>query len=233
MDAALRALVRALARVEAEELDKVPPRGPLILVVNHINMLEIPILHAQLQPRPLTALAKAESWRNPVVGKLFDLWGIIPIRRGERDMNAYRGALAALSEGKLVAIGPEGTRSHDGVLRRAQGGVASLAVRSGAPLLPVAHHGGEALGRNLRRFRRTPFRVSVGDPFHVALEGARLSREVRRAITDEIMYQLAALLPPTYRGHYADLGRATEQYLRFAPPARSNLQRSRTAGRPG
>jgi len=233
MDAVLRALVRVLARVEAEELGKVPLRGPLILVVNHINMLEIPILHARLQPRPLTALAKAESWRNPVVGKLFDLWGIIPIRRGERDMSAYRGVLAALEEGKLVAIGPEGTRSHNGVLRRGEAGMASLAVRSGAPLLPVAHHGGEALGRNLRRLRRTPFRVSVGDPFHVDLGGARLSREVRRAITDEIMYQLAALLPPGYRGHYADMGRATEQFLRFTPPARSNLQRDQAAGQAG
>jgi 1-acyl-sn-glycerol-3-phosphate acyltransferase len=67
----------------------------------------------------------------------------------------------------------------------------------------------------------------VGQPFHLQAQGIKVTGDVRQQMTDEIMYQLAALLPPAYRGHYADLSAATETYLRFPPPSKSNLQRAR------
>jgi len=98
--------------------------------------------------------------------------------------------------------------------------VVSLALHSGAPLLPLVYYGGETIHQNMRRLRRTDFRISVGQPFKLVTHGERVDGSVRRAMTDEIMYQLAMLLPHAYRGVYAGLDAATTEYLRFAPSER-------------
>jgi 1-acyl-sn-glycerol-3-phosphate acyltransferase len=216
----LKGLTRVLCRVEDAQLARVPSRGPLILVANHINFIEVPLLYTHLQPRPLTGFAKVETWNNPFMAFLFDLGGAIPLRRGEADVNAFRRGLAVLEAGHILAVAPEGTRSGHGRLQRGHPGVVTLALRSGAPLLPVAYHGGERLKQNLSRLRRTDFDIRVGQPFYLDTRGLRATREVRQRMADEIMYQIAALLPPAYRGYYADLALATEGYLRFpsSPP---------------
>lgn len=211
----IRGLVRLLCRVDDGALAQVPPRGPLILVANHINFLEVPIVYTHLQPRPLTGFAKAEAWDNPLLRILADLWGAIPIRRGEADLVALREGLAALRQGRILGVAPEGTRSGDGRLQPGNPGVALLALRSGAPLLPVVHYGGERFWDNLRRLRRTDFRLAVGRLFSLDPGGVRVSGPVRQRMTDEIMYQLARLLPPAYRGAYEDLEASTEAFLRF------------------
>jgi 1-acyl-sn-glycerol-3-phosphate acyltransferase len=147
-------------------------------------------------------LAKAESWKNPLLGWLFNLWGAIPVRRGETDLAALRKCLGVLRDGGILVVAPEGTRSRHGCLQRGHPGVVALALRSGAPILPLAFYGGEALKRNAKRLRRTPFHVMVGEPFHLSVEG-RVTQAVRQDLTDKIMYKLAALLPPEYRGEYA------------------------------
>lgn len=214
LDATASAVVRLLCRVDADRIASVPQHGPLILVTNHINMLEIPVLQSRLRPRPMTGVAKAEAWNNRLVGWILDQWDAIPVRRGESDVGALRQSLGALKAGKILAIAPEGTRSGHGRLQRGHPGVVTIALKSGAPILPVAFHGGERLKENLRRFRRTAFHVAVGDPFIIDPGEQRVARDVRRRITDEIMYRLAALLPPDYRGVYADLENATETFLR-------------------
>jgi 1-acyl-sn-glycerol-3-phosphate acyltransferase len=88
-------------------------------------------------------------------------------------------------------------------------------MRSKAPLLPIAYYGGESFRDNLSRLRRTDFHITVGRLFTLDIHGQKVSRPLRQAITDEIMYQIAALLPEEYRGEYAELDAATEKYLRF------------------
>ena len=139
-------------------------------------------------------------------------------------MAAIRRALAALDAGYILIVAPEGTRSGHGRLQRGHPGVAFLALRSGAPMLPVVYHGGELFWRNLHRLRRTNFHILVGQPFHLNADGVKVTRRVRRQMTDEIMYQVAALLPPAYRGDYSDLSVATETYLRFPAGAQSNIR---------
>ena len=221
------ALTHALCRVHDAELAKVPVHGPLILVLNHVNFLEIPALYIHLQPRRVTAFTKAETWDNPVLGFLFDVGEGIPVRRGEFDIRAIRRALAVLAAGRMLAIAPEGTRSNHGRLQRGHPGVVLLALRSGVPLMPLVFYGGEKYRHNLAHLRRTDFHIVVGQPFHLKPGGEKVIGAVRQQIVDEIMYQLAALLPPAYRGCYSDLDAATEKYLRFEPPAESNLRRAR------
>jgi len=226
VDVIIGGLLRILCRVDGAQLEKVPAEGPLILVTNHVNFLEIPVLHIHLRPRAMTGLAKTESWDKPIVRFLFNLWGAIPIRRGETDRAALRQCLETLESGYILAVAPEGTRSGHGRLQQGHPGAVMLALKSGAPLLPLVFYGGETFWRNLKRLRRTSFHIVVGDPFRVYVGEEKVRRELRRQIADEVMYQLAALLPAAHRGVYSDLGAATEEHLQFAAPAMSNLRRN-------
>lgn len=223
INSTIKGITRVICRVEDAPLSLVPREGPLLLVTNHINFLEVPIIYTHLQPRPITGFAKAETWDNPILGLLFDFWKAIPIHRGEPDMKALRRGLRALSEGNILAVAPEGTRSGDGRLEKGHPGIVTLALRSGAPILPVVCYGGEAFWGNFRRLKRTVFNLVVGHHFFLIAEPGPLTREIRRAMVDEIMFQLAGLLPEPYRGKYSDIERATERYLQFPPGSMSNL----------
>jgi 1-acyl-sn-glycerol-3-phosphate acyltransferase len=204
-------------RIDAKELQKVPQTGPLIAFTNHTGTVEAPLLYTQLQPRKkLTAIAKVETWDNRFLNWVFTLWNIIPIRRGEADMVAMRKSLEVLEKGYILGISPEGTRNRDGKLLRAHGGIAMIGLHSKAPLQAVAHWGGENFGENVKKFTRTDFHIRVGPIFYLDAHGERISKEVRQQMADEMMYQLAKLLPEEYRGEYSDLENATEKYLHFA-----------------
>ncbi len=213
----LRGITRTICEIDDSELKQIPEHGPLILVGNHVNFLDAPVLISHLQPRPVVALAKRETWDNPFIGMLFSTWKSIPIRRGEVDMTAFRECLRVLNEGQMLAIAPEGTRSGTGILQKGQPGIVPLAIKSGAPIYPVAYYGLENFWRNIRSLTRTPFTIRVGKPFRLKYDGPLPSREEREQITAEIMYRIAALLPPDYRGYYADIENASQQYLSFLP----------------
>lgn len=213
-----KALIKLTCRVDAAQLARVPQQGPLIIIANHINFLEVPVMYVYMQPRPVTGFAKAENWKNPFTRWLLDMCEAIPLERGEADMSAIHAALAMLEGNHILAIAPEGTRSYHGRLQRGRPGTVMIALHSGAPILPLVYYGGEHFEQNLRRLRRTDFHIAVGQPFHIDTGGERVTRQIRQHITDEMMYQLAALLPPEYRGVYADLDAATTTYLRFDNP---------------
>ena len=193
---------RILCRIDASDLEKVPMRGPLIAYSNHTGQIEVAVFFGQLQPRQITGWAKMEAWDNAFLNWLFNLWGLIPVRRGEADTSALRKAVIALEKGYIFGIAPEGTRNITGRLKRAHPGAVLLAVRSGAPLLPIVHWGGEDFLRNLVRLKRTNFHIRVGDLICLNVDGVRMTREIRQQIVDEMMYRLAELLPHEYRGEY-------------------------------
>jgi 1-acyl-sn-glycerol-3-phosphate acyltransferase len=223
VNSSIKGLTGILCRVGDIQSEKVPDHGPLIIVSNHVNFLELPVLYTRLLPRPMMGFAKAETWDNSALRFLADLWGGIPLHRGEANTSAMRQALKALEEGFILGVTPEGTRSGHGRLQRGYPGVVLLALRSGVPMLPLVFWGGELFWDNVTRLRRTDFYTSVGQPFALDAGGVKVTSQVRQEMTDEIMYQMAALLPPAYRGVYSDLSRATEAYLRFPPGAESNL----------
>ena len=191
-----------LCGIDAPDIHKIPAHGPLIVISNHTGQLEVAVFFGLLQPRPITGWAKMESWDNAFLNWLFNLWGLIPVRRGEGDTSALRKALKALEDGMIFGIAPEGTRNITGKLKRAHPGAVMLATHSGATILPVAHWGGENFLNNLPRFKRTNFHVRVGEPFQLNLEGVKVTREVRQQIADEMMLRLAELLPSAYHGAY-------------------------------
>ncbi|NIS78657.1 MAG: hypothetical protein GTO14_00135 [Anaerolineales bacterium] len=212
--ASFRALTNVLCRIDDAQLVKVPAQGPLILVTNHINLVEIPVLYTRLQPRPITGFAAEYRWENPFLRWLLSVCGTIPLHRGEADISALRIALERLAQGTILAMAPEGTRSHHGRLQRAHPGAVLLALHSGAPVQPLVFYGNEHFDANLRRLRKTDFHIVVGEPFYLDPGQEKVTSRVRRDMIDAVMYKMAALLPPKYRGVYADLNAADERYFR-------------------
>jgi 1-acyl-sn-glycerol-3-phosphate acyltransferase len=194
-----------LCRIDAPEIDKFPQKGPLIVISNHTGQLEVAVYFGQLATRPITGWAKVESWDNAFLHWLFNLWGLIPVKRGEADTSALRKAMKALDEGYIFGIAPEGTRNRTGRLKRAHPGAVMLAVHSGATIMPLVHWGGENFLKNLSRFKRTDFHIRTGRQFKLDLEGVKMTRDVRQQIADEMMLRIAELMPLEYRGEYENM----------------------------
>ena len=210
---AFKSLTRAICRVDDAQLEKIPDQGPLILVANHVHIMELPLLYTHLQPRPITGVVAARRWDNFWTRWLVEQSGSIPLRRGAADVSAIRQAMAALEAGRILAIAPEGTRGGDGALQKGRSGVVLLALQSGAPIIPVVHYGSEEYKRNLARLKRSDFHFVVGEAFRLAAPEGKVSRQIRLQIADEIMYRLAVLLPIRYRGVYSDMEKATEEFI--------------------
>jgi 1-acyl-sn-glycerol-3-phosphate acyltransferase len=218
VNSAIKTITRTACKVDDAALARVPMRGPLILAANHVNFLDIPLLYTHLLPRKIYALVKEETWDNPVMGKLFDMWNGIPIKRGENDMVAFSRARQVLAEGHILAISPEGTRTRTGILQPAHVGLAILAQKSQAPILPLAIYGGEVIWDNLHHLERTAFHIRVGPQLFLKPGIEITDRQIRQDVADQVMYQIAALLPERYRGVYSDLSR---QHLRYFDSAAS------------
>jgi len=138
---------------------------------------------------------------------------MIPVRRGEADMHALKAALRALEQGLIFGITPEGTRNYNGILKRGLPGAVTIALHSGAPILPVVHWGGENFMKNLKHLKRTDFHIRLGEPFKINTQGIKVTGEIRQQIVDEMMMQIAKLMPEEYHGEYADQSKWTEKYI--------------------
>lgn len=202
---------RFLARLDYERiggLEYLPPTGPAILMINHIAFVD-PIVVLGNLPRNVVPLAKAEVYRIPGWGIFPKLWNVIPVHRAELDRRALERALQVLAAGEVILMAPEATR-HD-ALGEAREGVAYLGHKSGAPIIPVAIENTAGyptlVGPWNRNKPRAYFRL--GPAFRYKPLPGRLPRERLRLMTDEALYQLAAILPENRRGHYADLSLAS------------------------
>lgn len=209
----LKTITSLICHIDATELKQVPGHGPLIIYTNHVNILEIPIIYTRLQPRKVHGMLLAERWSTPVLHWMLDVTETIPLHRGEADIDAIRKGLEVLAKGESIIISPEGTRSHDGKLQVAHPGVVLLALHSHTPLLPIAYYGAVNWRENLSHLKRTDFHLRVGKRFQLNAGGEKVTKQVRSRMMDEMMYQLALLLPPEYRGYYADKSYDSTRYL--------------------
>jgi len=116
--------------------ENVPKQGPLIVAANHIHWMD-PVALAIAIPRTVRFMAKQELFKNPAFGCFVRSLGAFPVKRGEPDRSAIRTSLEVLRDGGVLGLFPEGTRSRTGDLKEAEPGVAVLAVRGKAPVLPV------------------------------------------------------------------------------------------------
>jgi 1-acyl-sn-glycerol-3-phosphate acyltransferase len=129
------------------------------------------------------------------------------------DLTAIRTSLQVLEQGHGLLMAPEGTRSRTHTLQKGLDGVAWLALRSKAPIVPVAHSGQERLGHYLKRLRRAPLRMVFGEPFFLRPAEGLNRKQQLSLMTAELMYRLAVLLPAQYRGIYSDVENATSRTI--------------------
>lgn len=202
-----------LVRVDwVEGLENIPKDGPAIFLINHIAFVD-PIVVIHLSPRHIVPMAKIEVYDYPIVGVFPRIWGVIPVRREEVDRRAIRMALDVLRAGETILVAPEGTRNTE--LQRGKEGIAYLASRVNAPIIPVAIQGtvGMPALRFTRRWREPGAVVKFGRPFRYRPEYARADRSELRKMADEAMYVLARMLPEDMRGYYRDLSQASQDTI--------------------
>lgn len=209
----IRFILLFLCKIDFGDLKKIPKEGPLILFGNHINFLDAPLIFSYLWPRKFVCLVKKETFDKPFLKFLFDTWHGIPVNRGTADFTAINASIKALEEHKILAISPEGTRTNDGKLIKGNPGILALAQKSGAPIIPIVCYGAEEFHNNFRKLKRTRINFVIGKPFRLNLDTAYPDKYMRNQITDEMMYQLALLLPEKYRGYYSEMSRMTTHYL--------------------
>jgi len=196
------ALMRLLFRLERVNPGLVPATGPVLIVSNHVSVLDPPLVGGSA-PRPLFFMAKEELFRIPLLGRLIRALNARPVRRDGSDMRALKAALALLREGRAILVFPEGTRGEEGQpLREGKPGVGMLAVLSGAPVVPVYVSGsGYALPRGRALPRPGKVRVTFGPPLIFKAEGKTEGKragdegrkEAYREAAQEMMRAIAQL----------------------------------------
>jgi 1-acyl-sn-glycerol-3-phosphate acyltransferase len=208
--AGTRALLAGLTRVRVEgAVASIPRDGPVIVAANHASNLDPVVIASSLMPllgRRLQWLGKRELFDWPVVGWIARHGGVHAVDRSTADVEAYRLAKRILDEGHALFVFPEGTRSADGTLQAARDGVAVLALRTGAPIVPVGLAGSYERWPRGQTIPHPGGRVTVrvGPPLRLEDElPPGTDRKAAKGIgTEIIMRRIAALLPERQRGVY-------------------------------
>jgi 1-acyl-sn-glycerol-3-phosphate acyltransferase len=194
--AILRAVFSLFMDMRVEGLDTFPSEGPVIVACNHVTNFDVFPMQLAL-PRPIFYMGKMELFRNPVTDVLFRNLGAFPVNREKKDPWAYNHALKVLQRRQTLGMFPEGTRSKGRGLGVAKTGVARMSIETNTPIVPMALVGSDNF---FKRFpRRTRVTVKLLPPI-LPNPG-----ETPLALTDRLMFTLAAALPSDMRGVYAEI----------------------------
>ena len=201
----VRILMKIIADIEINGIEKLP-EGNVIIAANHLGRLDTAALLCILDREDIIMPVAEKYKHHPLYGAIGRAANAIWLNRFDADYSAFRQILERMKQGGLLVIAPEGTRSKTEALQEGKMGVAFLASKSGYPVLPVAVTGTEdrLIVENLKHFRRSKITATAADLLYVDIPRGKGREEAMRQATDEIMCQIAALLPEKYRGVYAD-----------------------------
>lgn len=200
-------------RLKVEGLENVPKTGGALMVSNHLHNVD-PVLLEAVFPRPVRFMAKKEVFSIPFAEWVARMTDSFPVDRGNPDRSALRNAQTRLLGGVIVGMFPEGTRSTTGGLKDVFPGAAAIALRANVPVIPVGVIGTDTFpfnGSKPRRPGKMRVTVRIGKPFYLKRETDDGVKPNLAEITDQMMTEIAKLLPEDYRGIYADKVRESEQ----------------------
>src|SRR5215470_8163740 len=188
---------RLICRYRVSGREHVHLQGPLLVVANHLSWYD-PLLLGVVLPRRAWFFTKVEMFRWPIIGLGCRLTGQIPVRRGESDRAALEKGLTYLHEGKVLVVFPEGTVARQEQMLAAHMGAALLAIRSGVPVLPIAHTG----TRRVLRFWFPRVDIKIGKPYTPTLPEGGSRKAQLQVVMEDMMTRIAAMLPEENRGAY-------------------------------
>ena len=208
----IRIGLKLIARFEIHGKENVPLTGGMIIASNHIGILDIVMVYVGIDRTDLFIPVAEKFEKIGWIRWLGKQLNFLFVDRFNPDLKALRKMIALMEEGKCLVIAPEGTRSRVGSLNEGKPGVAYLAARSGFPIVPVAITGtaDPVILGNVKRLRKSNITLTGGKPFIIPPLPKTNRDEALKNYTDEIMCQIAALLPERYRGVYANHPRLKE-----------------------
>jgi 1-acyl-sn-glycerol-3-phosphate acyltransferase len=202
----VRMLLGIVGRVRVSGLENIPLGTAYVAAVNHISIYDPPVL-LSFWPETIAAIGAADVFEKPVQGEILSIYGATPVHRGEYDRSLIDTMVATLRGGHGLMIAPEGGRSHALAMRRAKPGVAYVVDEAQVPVVPVGIVGttDDFLKKGLH-LKRPRVEMRVGKPVRLPPLERRgpQRRESRQRNADLVMQYIAGLLPPEYRGVYAD-----------------------------
>jgi 1-acyl-sn-glycerol-3-phosphate acyltransferase len=201
-----RGIFRALARVKITGREYIPYGKPYVVAMNHVSIFDPPFV-AAFWPEQLEIIGAIDVFHKPGQGQLLQLYGVIPVHRGDYDRPLLTKIISMLKSGYPLLIAPEGARSHDTAMRRAKPGIAYLVEKTGVPVLPIGLVGTtEDFWQRARRGEKPPLEMRIGKPITLPPVAAKGSEKhaARQRNADLVMSHLAGLLPEEYRGVYAE-----------------------------
>jgi 1-acyl-sn-glycerol-3-phosphate acyltransferase len=205
-------ILKLTCKIEKLNFDRIPPEGGCILAANHLGRLDAVLVYALVSRKDIL-LTPAEKYSKIA----FFRWAAkslnaIFLDRFNTDFKTIRAVLKRLKHGELMVVAPEGTRSKTEMLNEGLPGTAYFAMKTGVPIFPVGITGTEdrLVVAGLRKFRRADVLVRMGEPFYLPHQEDQERDEYLKLASDEIMCQIAALLPQKYHGYYADHPRLAE-----------------------
>ncbi len=203
-------LIALLAIRDIQGLENLPANGPYIFALNHLSMFDVPLVFSVIGDKPITGWVAEKYYKHILLGPMLKIGGGVFIRRGQVDRTAIADAVAWLNEGNVFGVAPEGTRSDTHALIRGKTGLAFLVDEASVPVIPMAVTGTEMVFQHWLRLHRPVLSLRIGKPFHLPPLGSNNRSSSLRHNTDEIMCQIAAMLPPEYWGVYANHPRLAE-----------------------
>jgi len=194
-----------LAPMKAYGKENLALPGGVIVAANHISYFDAPLMFVQMPAcRKMTAFGTDKYRSNRFFAFILRLVGVIWVNRDAPSPASIKAAMQVLRNGEVLGVAPEGTRSHTHSLQEGKTGAAYLAITAGVPIIPTAIAHTDLAGGDLKRLRRSYVSITFGKPIYFPTP-ARQERDAKlQEYTTELMCQIAALLPPEYRGVYAD-----------------------------
>jgi 1-acyl-sn-glycerol-3-phosphate acyltransferase len=166
--------------------------GPAIIAANHVSFLDPPFI-GQAFDETIYSFARKTLFDHPLAGKILRQWQAIPVDRDKPDTASLKATIRLLKSGKKILMFPEGTRSHDGKLQKAEPGVGLFLAKTGAPVLPVRLYGTfEAYPRNAKFLRPAQITLVIGQKYQPDLTATH-SRDLYQTLADEVMQRIAGL----------------------------------------
>ncbi len=216
----MRAVIRQIpfraVKLTVTGSEHIPDEGPVIMMINHISALDPGLIMGAVTNRFVIPMTKIENTQFIAGALAVWWWDAYTIRRGEVDRQAISNSIELLKSGQCILIAPEGHRQKNG-LTRPKEGMAYLATKADAVIVPTAISGAMGWKEKWSHFQRPDIQINFGPAFRFKTGGGRrVPREALTAMTDEAMYQLsAALSDKSLRGIYNDLSAASTEHLEF------------------